>query len=74
MKRSGSSDGTAPESNGSVVRTTIIIPEALDANLGIVAARHGVSKSQMFRKAVEDLVRGEKLDPTRQPKKVLVEY
>lgn len=74
MKRSNGSDATALNSNGSVRRTTIVIPEALDANLGIVAARRGVSKSELFRKAVEELIKGEKLDPTRQPKRVLVEY
>ncbi len=74
MKRSTGPDGTSANGNGSVIRTTIVITEALDANLGIVAARRGVSKSELFRKAAEELVRGEKLDPTKQPKRVLVEY
>jgi hypothetical protein len=54
------------------VRTTIVLPQALDRNLEIYCAKVGTGKSKVIEKILFEFLTKEGLHPDRTPKSVEV--
>jgi predicted DNA-binding protein len=52
------------------VRTTIVLPVALDQNLEILCAQEGKTKNKAVIEALDVMIRKAGLQPFKQPKKV----
>jgi hypothetical protein len=52
------------------VRTTVVLPAALDQNLGILSAREGKAKNTLVIEALDAMLRKEGLQPLKKPMKV----
>lgn len=69
--------GFEPHGNGNQlteypVRTTIVLPMALDRNLEIYCAKVGTGKSKIIEKVLFEFLSAEGLQPDRTPKSVEV--
>ncbi len=67
-------DSSKNTAENPMIRTTIVLPLTVDPNLAVLAARRGVTKSELLREGASDLLRKEGLDPTKKPKKITVVY
>ena len=55
------------------VRTTIVLPSALDQNLEIFCAREGKSKNEVVITALRTLLQKEGFQPLKQPKTIKID-
>jgi hypothetical protein len=64
---------TPPDDGGQTVRTSIVLPQALDENLGLYALSNRTSKSEVIAKLLIEFLTREGYQPLKRPK-VEVKY
>ena len=79
-KRMNKLDARLPEAGASngyrhrTIRTTIVLPEALDQNLELYALQKGVPKVEVIKHALHEHLTAEGLQPGRSPRNIEVKY
>ncbi len=54
--------------DGHVVRTTIVIPTAVDRNLQVLSLQTGLTKNGVIKRALREFIEGNGLRPDENPK------
>ncbi len=58
----------------SFVRTTVVLPVALDANLGVYALQHNLQKGKVVAQLLDKYLRKEGFQPDKMPREIVVSY
>lgn len=61
-------DGPIPDEKARTVRTSIVLPQTLDENLGVFVLRNDTSKSEVIAKLLTEFLTKEGYQPLKRPK------